>query len=118
MRKDNPLSRRERITVEDLIGQDLICSEQSITADLPRWCGEKVDQLTFTGTCNLAYNGVRCAEEGLGILLAFEHLADQGIQSPLCFRPLEPRLENRMFFIWKKYQVFTPIAQRFLDIIF
>lgn len=117
MRKDNPLSQRERITVDDLIGQDLICSEQSIKADIPRWCGDKADQLNFAGTCNLAYNGVRCVEEDLGLMMTFEHLADQGIRQPLCFRPLEPKLENRMFLIWKKYQIFTPIAEKFLDII-
>ena len=29
----------------------------------------------------------------------------------LCFRPLTPRRENKMYVVWKKYQVFTPIAE-------
>ena len=116
MREDNPLAGKDKITVDDLVGQELICSEQSIKADLPRWCKDKVDSLTFIGTCNLAYNGVRCVEEGVGILLGFEHLSDSGINVPLCFRPLEPGLTTKMYLIWKKYQVFTPIAQEFLNV--
>ena len=48
-------------------------------------------------------------------LLAFEQLIDTGADSELCFRPLEPRLETKMFIIWKKYQVFSPIAGLLLD---
>ena len=29
--------------------------------------------------------------------------------------PLFPRLETKMYIIWKKYQVFTPIAELLLD---
>ncbi len=114
MRTDHPLSKNTSISFDDLLGEPLICSEQSIKADLPRWCGDRAERLTFAGTCNLAYNGVRCVEQGLGLLLSFEHLADSGISAPLCFRPLDPPLTNKMFLIWKKYQVFTPIAEEFL----
>lgn len=48
-------------------------------------------------------------------MLTFEHLADSGIRHTLCFRPLSPVLTNTMYLIWKKYQVFTPIAERFLE---
>ena len=36
---------------------------------------------------------------------------DTSTDSGLCFRPLYPVLENKMYIIWKKYQVFTPIAE-------
>ena len=48
-------------------------------------------------------------------MLTFEHLIKTGEDSPLCFRPLNPRLETKMYVIWKKYQVFTPIAELLLD---
>ncbi len=115
LRTDHPLAQKEAITADDLMGEDLICSEQSIKADLPRWCGDKVEHLNFAGTCSLSYNGVRCAEEGLGLMLTFEHLNDSGIRHPLCFRPLDPPLTNKMYLIWKKYQVFTPIAEKLLE---
>lgn len=115
MRKDSPLSAKDRIRAEDLSGLPLICSSQSIKADLPRWCGEQIDNLNLSGTVNLFYNGSVFVKEGLGYLLTFEHLADTGSDSSLCFRPLYPVLETKMYVIWKKYQVFTPIAELLLN---
>ena len=71
--------------------------------------------LNLSGTVNLAYNGSVFVKEGLGYMLTFDRLVDTGVESELCFRPLEPLLETKMFMIWKKYQVFTPIAQLLLD---
>ena len=114
MRRDSPLSGKEYVTLDDLYGLPLICSEQSIRADFPRWCGEDMDKLNFAGTVNLAYNGSVFVKEGLGYLLTFEHLIDTSEESGLCFRPIEPTLETNMYIIWKKYQVFSPIAELFL----
>ena len=114
MRRDSPLSEKEYVTLDDLYGLPLICSEQSIRADFPRWCGEDMDKLNFAGTVNLAYNGSVFVKEGLGYLLTFEHLIDTSEESGLCFRPIEPTLETNMYIIWKKYQVFSPIAELFL----
>ncbi|MDE7278429.1 MAG: LysR family transcriptional regulator, partial [Oscillospiraceae bacterium] len=52
--------------------------------------------------------------EGLGYMLTFDKLADTSPESGLCFRPLEPVLETKMYIIWKKYQVFSPIAELFV----
>ena len=56
-------------------------------------------------------------KEGLGYLLTFEHLIDTSPDSGLAFRPLTPKLETKMYLIWKKYQVFTPIAERLLEML-
>ncbi len=114
MSKVHPLSQKSSISFQDLKSIDLICSEQSINVDIPRWCGEKTDQLNFIGSINLFYNGTVFVKEGLGCMLTFEHLVDTNTDSGLVFRPLTPRLENRMYLIWKKYQVFTPIAKLFI----
>ena len=39
-----------------------------------------------------------------------DHLINTSSESGLVFRPLDPVLETKMYIIWKKYQVFTPIA--------
>ena len=114
MLRDSPLAEKEYVTLEDLYGLPLFCSEQSIRADFPRWCGDNTDKLSFAGTVNLAYNGSVFVKEGLGYLLAFEHLIDTSAESGLCFRPIMPTLETNMYIIWKKYQVFSPIAELFL----
>ena len=47
-------------------------------------------------------------------MLTFDGLIDTSEESGLCFRPLEPPLETKMYIIWKKYQLFSPIAEVFL----
>ncbi len=114
MRRDSLLAQKKEITFEDLYGLPLFCSKQSIQVDFPRWCGEDMDKLNFAGTFNLAYNGSIFVKEGLGYLLTFEHLINTSEESGLCFRPITPTLETNMYIIWKKYQVFSPIAELFL----
>lgn len=115
MRKDSPLAAKEAISVDDLIGLPLLSSLQSIESDFPRWCGEKLDKLTFVGTVNLYYNGTVFVRAGDAYLLTFDKLANMRNDSELCFRPLTPKLETKMYLIWKKYQVFSPIAELLLD---
>ena len=109
------MAEKKEIVFADLIGIDLICSEQGMKFDIARWCGENADQLNLSGTINLCYNGGVFVEEGLGGMLTFDRLMNTGDDSGLCFRPLFPRLETKMYIIWKKYQVFTPIAELLLD---
>ena len=114
MRKNSPLAEKQTIHFEDLEGLDLICSAQGMQFDISRWCGEKADTLNLSGTFNLAYNGSVFVKEGLAYMLTFDNLVDTGEGSELCFRPLVPPLETKIYVIWKKYQVFSPIAELLL----
>lgn len=115
MLKTDPMAKKTCIRVEDLAGLPLICSAQGMKFDISRWCGEKADALNLSGTVNLAYNGSVFVREGLGYMLMFDRLVNTGSDSDLCFRPLEPPLETKMYVIWKKYQVFSPIAGLLLE---
>lgn len=109
------LTQKDCITFEDLIGLPLFCSGQGWHADLPLWCGERINELTLEGSFRLSYNASVFTREGLGYLLTFEHLVNTSSESGLVFRPLYPELTTDMFIIWKKHQVFTPIAERFIN---
>ena len=111
---NDPLAEKAVLTADDLIGLPLFCSEQSWQKDIPRWCGERMNELRLEGSFRLSYNGSMFAREGLGYLLTFDHLIDTSPDSGLVFRPLSPKLENRLYLIWKKYQTLSPIAGRFL----
>ena len=115
MRKDCPLAKKGSVTVDDLTSYDLMSSPQSLEADFPRWCGEKMDELNMVGTVNLFFNGTVFVKAGNCLLLTFDRLADTGSDSELCFRPLTPPLQSKMYIIWKRYQVFSPIAERLID---
>lgn len=109
------LAQKDCITFEDLLGLPLFCSGQGWHADLPLWCGERINELTLEGSFRLSYNASVFTREGLGYLLTFEHLVNISNESGLVFRPLYPELTTDMFIIWKKHQVFTPIAERFIN---
>ncbi|MBO5994434.1 MAG: LysR family transcriptional regulator [Firmicutes bacterium] len=114
MPKDVPLSKKKAIKVDDLMGLPLFCSGQSWEKDIPTWAGEKMDQLHLEGSFRLSYNASLFAKEHLGYLLTFDRLIDTSEGSGLVFRPLTPKLETKLFLVWKKNQAFTPIAERFL----
>ncbi|MDE5718319.1 MAG: LysR family transcriptional regulator [Lachnospiraceae bacterium] len=110
MRKDCPLAEKSFIEVSDILPYPVFCSEQSAKVDLPRWCGERVDQLNIMATFNLSGNAAVFAREGLGVVLTFDKLIEVSEDSDLCFRQIRPALHTKMYVIWKKYQVFTPAA--------
>lgn len=115
LRRDDPLSAKESLRVEDLLDKPLIVSRQGLREDLPRLFGEKVDRLNVTATINLAYNGAILVREGIGYVLTFDKLVNTSDESDLCFRPLAPRLSTQLYVIWKKYQVFSPAAELLLQ---
>lgn len=112
-----PLAGKSAVTVDDLTGLPLFCSEQEWNHDIARWCGSRMDELQLEGSFRLSYNGSIFVQEGLGYLLTFDHLIDTHPDSGLVFRPLNPKLETSIYLIWKKYQVFTPIAERMLEMV-
>ena len=114
MPEDDPLAKKEALRVDDLIGLPLFCSRQSWEKDIPRWAEEKMDQLRLEGSFRLAYNASMFARERLGYLLTFDRLLNTTTGSGLAFRPLAPALTNRLYLVWKRYQTFSPIAERFL----
>ncbi|MBR1701481.1 MAG: LysR family transcriptional regulator [Lachnospiraceae bacterium] len=115
MPSDSPLAKKKAIRVDDLIGLPLFCSGQGWEKDIPGWAKDKMDQLHLEGSFRLSYNASLFAKEHLGILLTFDKLVDTSADSGLVFRPLTPKLETNLYLIWKKYQTFSPIAERFMN---
>ena len=112
---DSELARKDCITANDLADLPLFCSEQSWENDIRPWAKGQFSQLRLEGSFRLSYNGSMFAKEGLGVLLTLNNLIDTSPESGMVFRPLDPRLEMKMYLIWNKYQRFTPIAERFLQ---
>ena len=115
MPDDCPLAEKEFICADDLLGLPLFCSEQGWNRDIPHWCKEKMEKLHLEGSFRLSYNASLFVRERLGYLLTFDRLVNTSPESGLLFRPLYPKLETKIYLVWKKYQVFTPIAERMLD---
>ena len=118
MRKDSPLAEKEALRPEDLRDKPLLLSRQSIGRDgLSAWFGQEYASLNVAATYNLIYNASLMVEEGLGYALALDRLVNTTGDSQLCFRPLEPRLEVRLYVVWKKFQIFSKAAAKFLAVL-
>jgi DNA-binding transcriptional LysR family regulator len=115
MPADCKLAKKKTVRADDLVGLPLFCSQQSWKNDIPRWAGERMNELILEGSFRLSYNSSLFVMEGLGYLLTFDNLINTSEESRLAFRPLSPKLETKLFLIWNKYQTFTPIAERFLE---
>lgn len=120
MRKDSPLSLKNSIKIEDLLSVPLLCSIQALKTKLDKnefleWFGNDFEKLKIVTTFNLIYNATLMVEEGIGYAIGLDKIANTGADSNLCFRPLEPKLESGLVIVWKKYQVFSKAAEKFLE---
>ena len=115
MPKDSPLAGKETISPEDLYGQPLLISQQEQKeGQLSRWMKCRLSDLDIIMTYNLLFNASLLVEEGLGYAVCLDGIINTTGDSRLCFRPLAPTIEVEMYMIWKKYQIFSKPAEKFL----
>ncbi len=118
MREDSVLADRETISPDDLRDKPLILSQQeSQEGSFAQWIGRETSDLNIIATYNLLYNASLLVDEGLGYAIGYGNIINTSGNSRLCFRPLKPKLENKMSILWKKYQVFSKPAEKFLEVL-
>lgn len=111
MRSDDPLADKEELNIEDIRNLPLFTSR----ASLPYLDQSIFKDLNFIGTYNLIYNASLMVEDGAGYALCFDHLIDSAGSRKLCFRPVKDSGTVQGSVIWKKYQIFTPALQLFIE---
>ena len=117
LRRDHPLAKKAELTIADVEGEPLLIPSQgsAVSVNLPAGIfGLEPGRARVVCQYNLLFNAAIMVEEGMGIALCLDRLADTSEHSGLTFRPLTPRRQYRFRFVWKKYQVFTPAADLFL----
>lgn len=119
MRRDSPLALKESIQAADLLNAPLICSRQAMKQTFSKnefsdWFDEDFHKLNIVTTYNLAYNAAIMVEEGIGYAITLDKIVNTSINSNLCFRPLQPRLESGLNIVWKKHHVLSAAADAFL----
>lgn len=118
MRKDSVLAQKEAITPKDLWDKPLIFSQQEDKGGaITQWIKRKASDLNIAATYNLIFNASLMVDEGLGYAITFDRIINTSGDSNLCFRPLEPQVENEMSIIWKKYQVLSKPAEKFITVL-
>ena len=116
MRKDSPLAQKDVIQPQDLWDKPLILSAQKTDAwPMSSWFGQDITRLNIVATYNLVFNASLLVDEGLGYAVCFDKLINVSGDSKLCFRPLSPKMEAEASIIWKRYQLLSKAAQKFMD---
>lgn len=117
MRRDSPLAQKQYITPQDLRGKPLIRSQHALSnEELSAWFCDDGEQ-EVAATYNLLYNASLLVREGMGYAVGLDKIINTSGESDLCFRPLFPKLESSLAVAWKKKQLFSPPAQRFLQML-
>lgn len=116
MRRDSPLAKKEFVSSEDLIDKPLIISRQAFQKkEFHDFFSCEPEKLNIAATYNLLFNGSIMVEEGMGYAVCFDNIINVSGKSELCFRPLQPQITASMSIVWKKYQVITKAAEKFLQ---
>lgn len=116
MRRDSPLAQKKTVRAKDLLDKPLIISRNLPEGSpLDSWLGRSLLGLNIAATYNLAYNASLMVEDGIGYALTLDGIINTSGDSLLCFRPLAPALHAHMSVVWKKYQVFSRAAEKFIE---
>lgn len=113
VRRDDPLAAKESVCAADLADRPLVlASRSSVKNQLDNWFGPYAEQIHIAAYMNLsAYNKNILVSRGLGVALglffrtSYPHLA---------MVPMEPRIENGSFLVWKKNEFIAPPMARFI----
>ena len=74
-----------------------------------------MSKLNIVATYNLLFNASLLVDEGLGYAIGLDKIINTTGDSRLCFRPLTPNIEIEMSIVWKKYQMFSKAAEKFIE---
>lgn len=116
MTKDDPLAKKSAITAEDLVGRNVLNSQQAENRKyFDSWFGNYKEQINIIGTVNLNFNGTLLVKNKAAIMLTLDKLANISDESNLTFRPITPMLKQPVTVIWKRETNLSPVADLFLN---
>jgi len=116
MRKDDPLAENKTIKPLDIENLPLIISNQAMVEnEISGWSGKNYTKLNIIATYNLLYNATLMAEESIGYVVCIDKIAKTNPYDILCFRPFEPELRVGINIGWKRHQIFSKAAEKFIS---
>lgn len=114
MKNDDPLSKKEYITPNDLVGLPIMTSiRDSVQNNLRKWCGNDYDKLNITTTFNILNHPDLFIENDLGYLVSIDSINESS--KNICFRPFYPEMLTGNVLVWKRNQVFSLATTKFIE---
>lgn len=112
LRKDDPLACKDNISISELNDLPLIIPRAAtdLFGSDPRFAN-----LNIIAVYNLIYNASLLVEDKVGYAIGFAKLINTTGESPLTYIPLTDPIIKPGNVIWKKYKVFNPAVNAFLE---
>ena len=116
MRKDDPLSEKGFVEPTDMKDIPLVSGRsESFRSMMSGWLGFDFNQLNFIGTSFLMTSTEKLVAESVAYAIIREGIINDGITSPVCFRPFHPELKSNMFLAWSNGANMTAPQELFLN---
>ena len=125
MRKDDPLSEKGFVEPTDMKDIPLVSGRsENFRSMMSGWLGFDFNQLHFFGTSFLMTSTEKLVAESVAYAIIREGIINDGITSPVCFRPFHPELSFRpfhpelksnMFLAWSNGANMTAPQELFLN---
>ncbi len=115
MSTDSELAAKDSIVPNDLFDKPLILNRNAHNGDMvTEWLQKSLNELNIVATYSLLFNGSLMVKDGLGYAVCLDKIINT-TDSKLCFKPCSPTVEAPMSIVWKKYQVLSKAAEKFLE---
>lgn len=113
MRADAPLAGKENITAEDLVGQRVMMPTRlQFNSQIYNWLSGKISQIKIVGSCDLVGNSVMLTNANNYYKFGVRFPAV--LENKICFRPLYPPIERRVYLIWRRNATQSLTVQKFI----
>ena len=116
MRKDDPMSEKGFVEPSDMKSIPLVSGRsENFRSMMSGWLGFDFNQLNYIGTSFLMTSTEKLVEEKVAYAIIREGIINDGITSPVCFRPFYPELKSNMFLAWPNGANLTASQELFLN---
>lgn len=116
---DNPLARKQRIELTDLLDEPLIVPRMAIKRNVPdnplaTWLGSALRSLNIVADFNLPFMGYRFVQEGLGSMITWNYELFTPEDGSIRKIPLHPAISDEVVLAWRKGTELSPAASAFM----
>lgn len=117
MRSDSAFADRTTIHKEDLLQMPLILHRRiGLQQNIADWAQTDIEHLHIAATYNVVHGSpIPYVQNNVGYFVTTRDLLPLTLDSDVCFRPLEPKLEVRYNLVWKRRNVFSRAADFYLN---
>lgn len=117
MRSDSTFADRTTIHKDDLLQMPLILHRRiGLQQNIADWAQTDIEHLHIAATYNVVHGSpIPYVQNNVGYFVTTRDLLPLTLDSDICFRPLEPKLEVRYNLVWKRRNVFSRAADLYLN---